>query len=195
MDIFEASERGRVHIVRSLIDSGANVNIVRDKLFTPLNLALQWNHVRIIKLLLDAGAKPDMYNVQTAGLLIAGAQNNIKVMKMLIRAKANIDRENELGYTALSYSIIYNNIRMMDIVLRAGANIRLLDVERALWKRKPSLFKRLLRSRQGRNMIDEDLFLAVLDCHYYVKCNVKMTLQSSPVFARQALLIYVKNKS
>jgi ankyrin repeat protein len=70
---------------------------------TPLYLACGYNMIESAKLLLDAGASPDgSRNGEHIPLQIAAARGHAEIVRMLIKAGAEIDlRENTLLYTPL----------------------------------------------------------------------------------------------
>lgn len=93
---------------------------------------LEWNfNVRTLKMVLDAGANPNIEVPQTA-LMIAAALNDIPAMKLLIEAGAKIntpvgnDFENDIDTfvpIALSFAIEKGNIEAVKLLIAAGTLI------------------------------------------------------------------------
>lgn len=104
--------KGHSHVVRFLIEHGADVDMKSEFGWSPLYLAAWTGNAEIAKLLLAAGARihsktiaswnsPDGYTP----LHIAAMNGSLKVVKLLIAAGARINAKNGLGQTALDVAL------------------------------------------------------------------------------------------
>lgn len=82
-----AASRGRLEIVRWLVDMGADVNL-RAGTFdgAPINLAAANGHEDIVRLLLEVGAKLDVSEPERNPLFSAVYGGHIAIVRLLIEA-------------------------------------------------------------------------------------------------------------
>lgn len=87
-----AAEHGYVDIIKTLIDAGANPNVVDKDGCTALILAAYLGHENIVKTLVDAGADPNVVsNNGNTALGLALSKNHKDIIKSLVIAGANTD--------------------------------------------------------------------------------------------------------
>ncbi len=111
-------------MVKFLIDSGASVNKnFQHGTLTPLRLAIMHNNFNIASILLERGANS---NITTASkqthLGHAIMQGNIKILKLLIEYKADVNAKFE-GYTPLGYSVVSSHLEIAKILVASGADV------------------------------------------------------------------------
>lgn len=73
---------GNEEITRMLVASGADVNFRNDRLNHPLNGALQKRSVSITKLLLEAGANPNIANSDREGPLLFATSDSVAMVRV-----------------------------------------------------------------------------------------------------------------
>jgi len=96
--IHYAAHEGRVDRVRSLLDSGVNINSRSKHRWTPLHLAAQANRIEVARLLLDRGADIDARGwFKATPLRDAAAYGSKEVGLLLIDRGAIIDIEIAAG--------------------------------------------------------------------------------------------------
>ncbi len=138
-----ASKGGHVKVMRLLIDKGANVNArASDGKFTPLVEAAASFEPQAMKLLLDAGAKPDGFELAkacwlgrtetvkvlldagvspNAGIASAAQGRHVEVVQMLLDKGANANVISESGNTPLHMAALQGGPLVVALLLRAGA--------------------------------------------------------------------------
>jgi len=84
--LFKAIKHGDVIDVRHLLTSGADPNEGMPGFWTPINFAAACGDTPIVTLLLEAGAKPTSYAVQTAAF-----GNHARTVRVLLAAGADVD--------------------------------------------------------------------------------------------------------
>ncbi|KAF4518372.1 hypothetical protein B566_EDAN007099 [Ephemera danica] len=94
---------------------------------TALIVAAFRNHTEICKILLEAGAAPDIQNEMGRTALIYAVQNeNLGLMKMLLDRGVNVEATTkEEGYTALhiASSSYRSSVEMLKLLVSHNANI------------------------------------------------------------------------
>ena len=106
---------------KNLINAGVNVNVIDDSGYTALTYAIFFGNTGIIKLLINAKAnvKPRGTDIYTNPLSLAiNSQSSIDVIRMLIKAGANINATVENDFTPL---IIITVILVIALIMVAIA--------------------------------------------------------------------------
>ena len=128
--LYTAAEKGYVEIVRKLLAKGARVDDPGRPLLpdNALHAAARGCHVKIIKLLIDAGANVKAKNDRGKTPLHALAMSNcgerecLKVLQWLIDAGADIHAKDKQGGQPLHEAAQYGNVEMVKKLLELGAN-------------------------------------------------------------------------
>lgn len=134
-----SSCHGRYEISKLLVKEGADVNHCGGPdMSTPLMEAVYSQEPRIIKLLLNAGASPDVQNNAGDTALMQttrGSENKmINIARILIDRRAKLDIQNIMGRTALHEAIATNKVNIARILMKAGANPLIQDSQGKLVK-------------------------------------------------------------
>ena len=80
------------------------------------------NHLKVVQILIDAGADVDIQdNDGRTALMWASSNDNLEVVQELIKAGADVNIQNNEGWTALIYAKIYKNQEIIDLLKKAGA--------------------------------------------------------------------------
>ena len=117
--LYRAAKRGDAIAVRQLLSSGSdpNATLSRD---SPLSAAAARGYTPILRLLLDAAAKPDWWELQAAAY-----GNHAEAVRLLLAAGAAIERGD--GGTPLLNSLKYSGVplerqvRVRQLLREAGA--------------------------------------------------------------------------
>lgn len=95
--------------------------------------AIRNGHVDTAEILLKAGEPLNDHNDEFMGedsyLQLATRCGHMKLMKLLISYKADINHQDALGHTALHNAAEKNNLKALEILVTAGADINLADKE------------------------------------------------------------------
>jgi uncharacterized protein len=153
--LMAAAERGRVDIVKLLLDHKADPNVAGRDAGTALMLAAENNQPEIVKLLLDRGADPNRqdHNGWTAllkaayqgnakcieilashtkleldrALLVATLMERKEAVKVLLDNGAEVDFRASDGRTPLILAAGKGNKEIVELLLQAGADASLTD--------------------------------------------------------------------
>ena len=127
LDIFEATTLGDTGRLRSLLrDHPDLVGTYSADGFTPLHLASFFSQPQAAEELLAHGADPNAVATNGSKLAVinsAAASNNAALVKMLLRAGANPDAQQQGGFTALHAAAQHKNAEMIQALLDSGADV------------------------------------------------------------------------
>lgn len=119
-------------VLQALIDAGADVNLPNRYGETPLVSAFSSGQMEFIQPLLLAGAdakKAATYTVPSIGVttLMTAIRNGVdtNVVRMIIKAGANVNADEEYGMTALMLAASKGKIETVKALLAAGADVHL----------------------------------------------------------------------
>jgi len=125
LQFIEAVEQGNLALVQALIKKGANVN-AKDSDTTPVLIcALYKARPKIALELIKAGADTRGYCGNQA-LILAAEGGYLQIVQALIKAGANVNAQNDQGYTALMRT---DNLLIAQILIKAGANVNAKNTE------------------------------------------------------------------
>lgn len=109
--IWMAAENGRPEIVDFLIQQGVDVNVAEGK---ALQGAAFLGHVKVVELLLAAGARLD-----NKALKFAALRDHPGVIERLLEAGADLHAEDDF---CLRHAAARGNVEMVEILVRHGAD-------------------------------------------------------------------------
>lgn len=120
-----ASLEGYSHIVKILLDNGADVSIVASDSGTALNVAAQNGHAAVVKILVDAGANIEGQTSDgCTPLHVAAYEGHPEVMRVLIEAGANPNSRIADGSTPMYSAAFKGHTEAVRILIRAKASPR-----------------------------------------------------------------------
>mmetsp|Transcript_23508 Transcript_23508/g.40201 ORF Transcript_23508/g.40201 Transcript_23508/m.40201 type:complete len:133 (+) Transcript_23508:112-510(+) len=94
--------------------------------------AVKSGNVAEVTKLLEAGGSPEKHEdgfTADVCLHVAANKGMDEIVKLLIRHKANVNKQNKLGSTALHCASGYGNLGTVRALLEAGASTDLRDME------------------------------------------------------------------
>lgn len=122
-----ASLRNYPEIVKILINAKAKIDKVNKEGQTPLFIAVDLGHKEILKLLLANNAdvnKTLQLNKKTCHVLhVAVAKSSLDIVKLLIKAKANINAADQEGHTSLYIAVDSGYKEKLELLLANGADV------------------------------------------------------------------------
>ena len=128
-------------IARLLINAGAEINPLDDRANTPLYYAASSDNLPLIKVLIEAGADPDLGGTSMTTVYDANGQNpqqiafasgqplllnriNPEALSLLINAGANVNIRDASGQTPLH---MVKDLAAAQLLIDAGADVNLQD--------------------------------------------------------------------
>ena len=143
--LYQASERGQLHLVRQLLEHGASVNILESGL---LNSSLYCReNIEVIKILMRAipNFSPWIFDAGEA-ICTAIRNEDASMVEFLINSGVDVDPPLYSDYYhrhPLSCAIESNSVAIVDMLLRAGANVVCLK-DPLIGNRNTDIFARLI---------------------------------------------------
>ncbi|TYI17124.1 hypothetical protein ES332_A07G002200v1 [Gossypium tomentosum] len=122
-----AASKGSENCVLILLDHNADPNIKDSEGSVPLWEAILGGHDNIAKLLKDNGAN---INVGDVGhfACIAAEQNDLDLLKEIVRYGGNVTCPRYNGYTALHVAVCEGNVEIVKYLLEQGSDIDKRDI-------------------------------------------------------------------
>ena len=115
-----------IAIVTALLSGDADVNMQDKNGKAALSYAIQSGSVKIIELLLDAGADID----QNTPLMSAVQSRHYGIVQLLLKRKANVNfQDGESMRTPLMIAANYGDLKIVDLLIKHGADVDLRDGE------------------------------------------------------------------
>ena len=127
-----AAMSGHSHIIRMLLDHGANISVVDEVGFTALLCAAQNGALAATVMLIEAGSDIEArsYDKGCTPLHVAAAGGHFAVMKVLIEAGANPNNIGFEGSTPLFGAAFNGHVEVVKELLRVKADPRLARTQR-----------------------------------------------------------------
>ncbi|UYV66217.1 hypothetical protein LAZ67_4000846 [Cordylochernes scorpioides] len=113
-----------LEMVTLLAEMKADLNATNNYGDTALRKAVEFEHVDIVKFLIDNGADVNTQNkLENTPLIHAAQINNLEIVKLLIDGRAEIDITNNNGYTALCMAAKWGSSEIVKYLVVEGADL------------------------------------------------------------------------
>ena len=127
-----AIEKGRVELVKIMLDAGADVNLATLEQITPLIAAAYAGNPQIVEMLLAKRPRlEEQDRMHKSALVYAAGMGHRQVVAQLLAAGATIDAAYVDGLTPLMWAAGQGHPQTVKLLLDSGANPTLKD-ERGL---------------------------------------------------------------
>ncbi len=120
----EAAAGGHLERVQQELSKLCDVNDGGSTGWTPLHKACERGRGEVIRMLLEAGANPDLKTKAAAdtALHLAATKGHAEVCNELIKAGADVHAVNKIGWTPLHAAMYANKLDVARVLTRAGAS-------------------------------------------------------------------------
>jgi len=132
--ILDAAQGNNIDMIEELISDNPNIDVNKKNDYgrTALDFAVSYKNVKMVKLLIKAGADVNSTNNTGDTALSEPYINNpgdsdkrIQIVKALIAAKTDVNIVNNEGNTALFGAISSDNTAEVKLLIKAGADVNL----------------------------------------------------------------------
>jgi ankyrin repeat protein len=123
-ELLYAADTGDIGKVKSLLDSGIDVNTHGLKRLSALNWAAYSGHLDIVQLLLERGASIDSFDNDPgwSALMNASATGHVEVAEYLLSKGARIDLQSNDKWTAIDFAAAHAQPEVVRMLLAHGAD-------------------------------------------------------------------------
>ena len=132
-NLLQAATDGEDEVVKSLVTRGANVNFRGNRGITSLIAATENKHRSIVEYLLYHRARVNVRRTDNgySSLMIACQNNDLEMVKLLLRFGADVDLRCDSGFTSFDFAMNNNNIEILMMLLtsRDGLDSMLETIE------------------------------------------------------------------
>lgn len=105
------------------LQSPLNINCIDKEGQRPLSIASSLGYEKIVEMLLENGANPDIADTDSyAPLHFASLNQNKEIVALLLKQNANPDIMTQYQYTPLHFAACNGNIDIVRLLLEYGAN-------------------------------------------------------------------------
>jgi ankyrin repeat protein len=120
---------GNLSGLRELVANGTDVNLTNRLGVTPLMVACQWNHLEIVRFLLDKGADIELSGRSCGrnALMYACLSGNARLVELILQRGAWIDATDCTGRTPLMMAATVGHTEIVRLLVKNGAKINLRD--------------------------------------------------------------------
>jgi hypothetical protein len=97
---------------------------------TPLGVAVLYNHMDVVRVLIELGAKVDPTDGRTDSALVSAVlSNHVELVQLLIARGADVNRVDTSGMTPLMYAVVadFGDSRIVDLLVKSGARTDIRD--------------------------------------------------------------------
>ncbi|XP_067142601.1 putative ankyrin repeat protein RF_0381 isoform X1 [Centruroides vittatus] len=173
-------ERGHVEMVRLFIKWGCSINQFDASGHTPLHLAAIFRYESITEILLQNRA--NVKALSNSGQTALHLARELAVVKMLVAAGSDINKQDQDGRTALILACMEGKTSIVKFLIQKGADVNITDIygnspllhASNCLSSDPTIISVLLRNgakvNHQNNIGENALLIAVKHCHFY-QCN------------------------
>ena len=156
----------KLEFISILIKNKININQQNEDGKTPLMFAIEHGRDDIVKLLLNSGAyitikdNNGMNAFLTLGKYIKNTDSDIRIAKLLVEYKSDINAKDNNGKTTLMYVASNGNFKLLKYLLSQHANIDMVDNQGnniLMWAMRPPYSFSKNHNEIIKSLIDLDL--------------------------------------
>ncbi|KAF8540554.1 ankyrin repeat-containing domain protein [Trichophaea hybrida] len=131
--LYNAAKTGSLRAIECLLDNGADVDAIhgKDNQATPLALAIKHGRPRVVKVLLDWGARVLNVDDALSAFQLSCTHGSLEIVQLLLdlwaEKRLDIGMSDPFGWRALDFAASFGHIEVVRLLLEHGASIRYYD--------------------------------------------------------------------
>ena len=130
LELIHAVEKRNRELIEALLKNGVNPNGLTGQWGkTALGIAVEQGDVEITRLLLDAGADPDIKSGGYTPLVLAALRGHARIVGLLMKAGANPDFKSGDGNTPLTAAASMNRLEVIRVLMPFQPDFTLFNRE------------------------------------------------------------------
>lgn len=123
LSLLSAARDGNVNRLRSIIESGTDINVKNSEGWTPLMISVLKGHFETARLLVSKGASlEEKNNSGWTALRFASSIGDTEIMTMLVEHGADVNSRDEKGWTILMNAADEGNAVSVRVLLQYGVD-------------------------------------------------------------------------
>ncbi|NXN97510.1 ASB3 protein, partial [Rhinopomastus cyanomelas] len=128
-----SARHGSLECIRILLEAGADPNEFNTEATTPLFLAVENEHIDVVKFLLQHGANVDGSHSISGwnSLHQASFQGSVDIMEVLLENGADMECKDDFGITPLFVAAQYGKLETLSLLVSHGAEVNCQATDRA----------------------------------------------------------------
>ena len=119
---------GNVDAIKTLIENGANVNLIIEGGETPFTIAVGSGNIDIVRVMIKAGSNVNQVNdYGFTPLHSASCNGDVEIIKLLLDAGAEVNKRASLGQTPIYQAswLGNNSVEVIEALVQVGADVNI----------------------------------------------------------------------
>ncbi len=169
--LWEATVVGDILAIKRLLEAGVPVNLLSDEGETPLHWAVDWQNIKLAKVLMEAGANVNQLShnkKKESPFHRAINRGGIEMIKALIEFGADLNKVDSNGETPLHRAVSDSDFELIKLLIESGANLEQLNeegesiLETALSNNELEIIKYIIKNKISIDFSDVKLRKMIL---------------------------------
>jgi len=115
-----------IDLIHHLLDNGYDINNKDSKSYTPLHVAVEYNHYGLVKLLIERNANINIDDPHGSILHVACFNKNYLIVEYLIEKGAQLEKVDSFGYTPICCAVERGSLDIVKLLVSKGADFKVL---------------------------------------------------------------------
>jgi len=127
-DVFKAVRQGNLNELQQYVRVNTNiVDTLNNHNHSLLIIAAYYGQQSIIEYILPYATNLNHKSDNGTALAAAVVKNNLNIIRIFLKYKANVNLTDANGISPLMYAIMFKNIQVIKLLIKHGADIKLQD--------------------------------------------------------------------
>ncbi|CAK8998212.1 Ankyrin-2 (ANK-2) (Ankyrin-B) (Brain ankyrin) (Non-erythroid ankyrin) [Durusdinium trenchii] len=155
--VLKAAEKGRLDVLKALLEQGADKDLKDDEGKTALYWAVQKDSMQMVQALLATGAAKDIQtNLGHTALHRAAKKGHVEIVKELLAAGATKEIQDNNGKTAADLASDEDHLEVLELLEEPAAVFSRWTVHKAAAKGRVDVLKALLEKGDDKDLQNDE---------------------------------------